>query len=287
MVYLVLSVLFSSLIFVIFKLFSRFKIDTLYAIITNYVVACTVGLLFYEGELVFGQIPGKPWFWGTLALGFLFILVFNLMAATAQKVGVSVASVATKMSLVIPVLFGVLVYNEALGPLKILGVVLALAAVYFASAKGKSITVEKSSLILPILVFLGSGIIDTSIKYIQEVYIKEEDYPIFSATVFSSAALVGLLFILFKSIKSTIKINLRDVLGGIALGVPNYFSIYFLLKALENDTLNSASVFTINNVAIVMLSTLLGIVLFKEKISLKNWGGIVLAVVSIILVAFF
>jgi len=287
MAYLVLSVLFSSLIFVIFKLFSRFKIVTLYAIITNYVVACTVGLLFYEGEVVVTQIPEKTWFWGTLALGFLFILVFNLMAATAQKVGVSVASVATKMSLVIPVLFGVLVYDEALGPLKVVGVMLALAAVYFASAKEKSMTVEKSSLILPILVFLGSGIIDTSIKYIQEVFIKEVDYPIFSATVFGSAAVIGLLVISFKAINKSVTINFRDVLGGVALGVPNYFSIYFLLKALENDSLNSASVFTINNVAIVMLSTLLGILLFKEEISIKNWGGIVLAVVSIILVAFF
>ncbi|MGB5360713.1 MAG: EamA/RhaT family transporter, partial [Eudoraea sp.] len=50
---------------------------------------------------------------------------------------------------------------------------------------------------------------------------------------------------------------------------------------------NSASIFTLNNVAIVMFSTLLGIVLFKEKISPKNWGGILLAVISIILVAFF
>ena len=178
-------------------------------------------------------------------------------------------------------------YNEELGPLKILGIVLALAAVYFASVKGKSMTVEKSSLILPLLVFLGSGIIDTSIKYIQEVYIREEDYPIFSATVFGSAAIVGLVFVLFKITKSPLKINFRNVLGGIVLGIPNYFSIYFLLKALENDTLNSASVFTINNVAIVMFSTLLGILLFKEIISIKNWGGIALAVLSIILVAFF
>lgn len=287
MVYLALSVLFSSFIFVIFKLFKRFKVDTLYAIVTNYVVACSVGLLFYKGEVIVSEIPKKPWFWGTLVLGFLFILVFNLMAATAQRVGVSVASVATKMSLVIPVLFGVLMYNEELGPLKILGVVLALAAVYFASVKGKSLTIEKSSLVLPLLVFLGSGIIDTSIKYIQEIYISEEDYPIFSATVFGSAAIAGLIFVLFKILKSPIKMNLRNILGGIVLGIPNYFSIFFLLKALENDPLNSASVFTINNVAIVMLSTLLGILLFKEKISIKNWGGIALAVVSIILVALF
>lgn len=287
MIYLALSVLSSSFIFVVFKLFTRYKIKTLFAIIVNYVVASSVGLFFYEGDVSVSEIPEKSWFLGTVALGLLFILIFNLMAATAQKVGVSVASIATKMSLVIPVLFGVIVYKEELGPLKIVGILLALVAVYFASAKDASVTLRKASLLLPLSVFLGSGIIDTSIKYIQEFHVKEDDYPIFSATVFAAAAVTGILFILIKSIKKPIKINLRNILGGIALGVPNYFSIYFLLKALQHDSLNSASVFTINNVAIVMLSTLLGIVLFKERISIKNWAGIGLAVISILLVAFF
>ena len=93
--------------------------------------------------------------------------------------------------------------------------------------------------------------------------------------------------VLLKSFKKPIKTNFRNVIGGIVLGVPNYFSIYFLLRALQNETLDSASIFTLNNVAIVMFSTLLGILIFKEKISAKNWGGIALAVVSIMLVALF
>ncbi|MGB6151914.1 MAG: DMT family transporter [Pricia sp.] len=287
MIYLALSVLSSSFIFVVFKLFTRYKVETLFAIVVNYVVACSVGLFFYKGDVALSEIPQKSWFLGTLALGILFILIFNLIAATAQKVGVSVASVATKMSLVVPVIFGVIIYREELGSLKILGIALALAAVYFASAKQKTVSFQKASLLLPLSVFLGSGIIDTSIKYIQEYHVKENDYPIFSATVFAAAAVTGILFITIKSFKNPVKITIRNILGGIALGVPNYFSIYFLLKALQHDSLNSASVFTINNVAIVMLSTLLGIVLFKEKISPKNWAGIGLAVVSILLVAFF
>ena len=287
MVYLALSVLSSSFIFVVFKLFTRYKVETLFAIIVNYVVACSVGLYFYRGSVALHEVPEKPWFFGTVTLGILFIVIFNLIAATAQNVGVSVASVATKMSLVVPVLFGVVVYHEQLGALKILGILLALAAVYFASSKEKSVDFKKASLLLPLSVFLGSGIIDTSIKYIQEYHVKEVDYPIFSATVFAAAAVTGILFILFKSFKSPVKITIRNILGGIALGVPNYCSIYFLLKALQHDSLNSASVFTINNVAIVMLSTLLGIIAFKERLSFKNWVGIGLAVVSILLVALF
>lgn len=287
MFYLVLSVCCSSLIFVIFKLFAIYKVETLYAIVINYVVACIVGLFFYTEEVNLAIIVQESWFLGTIFLGILFIIVFNLMAKTSQDVGVSVASVATKMSLVIPVVFGVLIYKEELGTLKIIGIILALAAVSFASIKEKYITIKRSSLLLPILVFLGSGIIDTAIKYVQEIHIEENKFPLFSATVFGSAAAVGIIFIIMKSAKTPIKLNHKNILGGIALGVTNYFSIYYLLQALQHPSLNSASVFTINNVSIVMLSTLLGILLFKEQISLKNWGGIALAVISIILVALF
>ena len=284
---LAISICCSSLIFVIFKLFDVYKIETLYAIITNYVVASIVGFLFYSEAVNPSEIVHRPWFFGTLLLGFLFIVVFNLMAKTSQTVGVSVASVATKMSLVIPVIFGVMVYKETLGGLKTIGILLALAAVYFASIKEKQMTIKKSALLLPILVFLGSGIIDTSIKYVQEVHIGENEYPLFSAIVFAAAAVVGIVFIAIKALTTPFKIHPKNMLGGIALGIPNYFSIYYLLRALQYPGLNSASVFTINNVAIVMLSTLLGILLFKEQISIKNWGGIALAVISIVLVALF
>jgi drug/metabolite transporter (DMT)-like permease len=284
---LALSVLCSSLIFVIFKLFDVFKIQTFYAIVTNYIVACITGVILYQEKVDVVQVYHSNWFWGTLALGILFILVFNIMAKTSQEVGVSVASVATKMSLVIPVILGVILYQESLSALKILGILLALAAVYFTSIKEKGLKFSKKILLLPILLFMGSGIIDASINYFRETHLTTAEFPLFSSTVFAAAATIGLLFILLKAIKQSLKINFKNILGGIALGIPNYFSIFFLLRALQNDQLNSASVFTINNVAIVMFSTLLGIILFKEKLIPKNWAGIALAVISILLVALF
>ena len=282
-----LSIFFSSLIFVIFKLFDTHKIQTIYAIIINYLTACLVGVLFYNKPVQLNEIPKNDWFYGTLFLGVLFIVIFNLMAKTSQRLGVSVASVATKMSFVIPVILGLILYSEKLSFLKSAGIILALAAVYFASVKDTPRAIQRKALLLPIMVFLGSGIIDASIKYMEENHVSVNEFPIFSATVFGAAACTGILFILLRSIDKPLKLNFRNVLGGIALGIPNFFSIFFLLRALQNEALNSASIFTINNVAIVMFSTLLGIVLFKEKISTKNWAGIALAVISIMMVTFF
>lgn len=282
-----LSILFSSLIFIVFKLLSIYKINTLYAIVVNYVTACTTGLIFYKGGVVPAEILHRPWFLGTLMLGALFIIVFNLMAATSQKIGISVASVATKMSLVIPVVTGLLLYGERLTLPQILGIVLALTAVYFVSIRDRSVVLDKKLFWLPLLVFLVSGIMDASIKYMEALYLGKNEFPLFSAMAFGSAAVTGIVYILAKRSTRTTRIRPKDVIGGIALGVPNYFSIYYLLQALQHKSLESAVIFTINNVGVVLLSTLLGIILFKEVISPKNWMGIGLAVVSIVLVALF
>nr|WP_299388818.1 EamA family transporter [Allomuricauda sp.] len=284
---LLFSVLCTTTIFVVFKLFDTYKVQTPYAIVVNYVVAFTVGVWLYEGTVDFEALFNASWFWGAVGLGIFFILIFNLMAKASQVAGVSVASVATKMSLVIPVVVGVILYNEKLSALQILGVLLALAAVYFTSIKEKSMVISKKALLLPLLVFLGSGIIDTSIKYFEERHVAPQEVAIFSAMLFGFAALSGFVFIVYKATREKVGINPRNVLGGILLGVPNFFSIFFLLRALQNENLSSAAIFTINNVAVVMLCTLLGILMFQERLSTKNWGGIALAVLSIVLVALF
>lgn len=282
-----LSVLFTSMLYVIFKLYPTYKVTSLYAIIANYFTACLVGTIFYETSDTLSEIPQKNWFLGSVALGILFIVVFNILAKTSQNLGVSVASVASKMSLVIPILCGLALYNETLGIWQVIGIFFALAAVYLVSLKEKTIHIRSNTLILPFLVFLGSGIIDASIKYLQNNYVPASEFPLFSSTVFFTAGITGCIYIILNAFRTPIKFNFRNILGGIALGIPNYFSIHFLLRALNGEQLNSAGIFTINNVATVLLSTLLGILLFKEKLSITNWGGISLAIASIILVAWF
>src|SRR5690606_30909814 len=209
------------------------------------------------------------------------------MAMTSQRSGVSVASVATKMSLAIPVLMGVVLYGDRLSPWQLLGILLALAAVYLASLKEERIKLKFKDLWLPLLVFLGSGIIDTAIKYFEEMHLQDREIPLFSAMIFGCAALSGLIFVGALSRKSPPKVRGRDLIGGVCLGVPNYFSIYFMIQALRWEAFNSAAIFTLNNVGIVLLSTLVGILVFKERLSPKNWSGVGLAVVGIILVALF
>ena len=280
MIYLILSILSSTGIFVLFKLFNKYNINTLQAIVVNYITACICGSVLYDGSINISEIVNSNWFYGAIGLGFLFIAIFNVMALTAQKNGLSVASVASKMSVIIPVLFGIYVYNESIGLYKIIGIILALIAVYLTSLKQKGDVVLTRSILLPILLFFGSGIIDTFINH----FAPDDKIPLFSATIFAIAGIIGIVILSFKSIKLKSHFKIKSIPFGVALGIVNYCSIYFLLKALRVDGFESSTLFTINNVAIVAVSTLVGLLLFKEKISTKNWIGIGIAMISILLV---
>ncbi|MBR9845326.1 MAG: DMT family transporter [Algicola sp.] len=284
MIYLLLSITASTLIFIIFKLLDRYNIDTLQTIVINYVAACLFGIWSYDQPLHLGEIIESKWLFGAIGLGFLFIAIFNVMALTAQRNGLSVASVASKMSVIIPVIFGIYVYHESIGAQKIIGIILALFAVYLTSVRAKTTKNITKGLWLPIILFFGSGVIDTSIKYLETTYVTENGIPIFSASIFAFAFIIGISILIFKSIKKPVKLSFKVILAGSILGVVNYFSIYYLLKALNHESLESSTLFTVNNVAIVMVSTLLGLMVFKETISKTNWLGIVLAIISIVLV---
>ena len=287
MIPLALSILTSSLIFVLFRLFSRYSINTLQAIVVNYFVACSCGIIGYQNSIKLSAILNYDWFYSTLALGALFIIVFYLMARTTQVSGLSVVSVATKMALVIPIGFGLWYYKEPLGPFKAVGIILAIMAVYLVSVKNHSgIILQKRNLLFPVLVFIGSGLIDTSLNFMQNNFITDKSLiPLFSSTIFMTAGVIGIMILLAQKIRGVLVLESKNVIAGIGLGVPNYFSIYFLVEALGSDLFDSSGIFTINNVAIVVISTFLGIIFFKEQLSVKNWIGIVMATLSIALVS--
>ena len=285
MIYLVLSILISSLLFVIFKLFDVFKINTLQAIVVNYIIAFSFGIFTSNVSLSIVEIPKQSWFIGAFSLGFLFISIFNVMGITAQKNGLSVASVAGKMSVVIPIVFGIIAYNEGASFIKIAGIILALVAVYLSSAKSDTTSVKFKNLLFPLILFVGSGVLDTTLKYVETTSVSNGEEPLFLATIFGCAFILGLFVVITQMINGKFKFQRKNVLGGIALGIPNYYSMEFLLKAFKTD-IESSTLFTINNVGIVILTTVFALLFFQEKLIKKNWIGIGLAIFSILLVSF-
>jgi len=292
MFYIVLTILFSVFLLIVFKLFQKFEVNTFVAIIINYVAAAVTGILFLETEYNFKDVLHASWLTICIPLGLLFITIFYLISQTAQRISISTASVANKMSVAMPVLFSVIFLNQQLSVLKIIGIILALVAVYFSTKTPK---VEKTSnklIWLPIAVFFGSGLIDIAINAANAFYITSpNDSALFSISTFLSAFCFGLIILLvqfFVTKKITIQsvFKLKNIVGGIALGIPNYFSIYFIFKSLDAKVLNSAQLFPILNLSNVALSAIVAWLWFKEKLSPINIIGIFMAVIAIILISY-
>lgn len=284
MIYLILSIIISSSLYVVFKLFERYNINILQAILVNYIIAVLIGYFNSDVALSLVDIPKKPWFFGAFILGVSFISIFNIMGLTSQKNGLSVASISGKMSLIIPILAGVFLYDESLNVIKISGILLALVAVYL-TCVNDDVHTNKGVFMYPVVLFFGSGLIDTAMKYFEKRFVPHSEIQIYSATIFMFAFFSGLLFVIYQLVTKQFKFHWRNILGGVILGVPNYYSIEFLLKAFKSN-IESSTLFTINNVGVVLLTTLTGLILFKEQLQIKNWIGIGIAITSILLVAF-
>jgi uncharacterized membrane protein YdcZ (DUF606 family)/multidrug transporter EmrE-like cation transporter len=288
MTYLLLTILANVAIFMAFRGFSQFKVNTLPAIVTNYFICVVTGLMYTGPQAVASQIDTSAnWFYFAGFLGVIFMTTFFLMARTTQLRGVAVATVASKMSLAIPVIFSLFIFKIAIGNLDFwnyLGIALAFVAIWMVSkpkAGTTAVPLSLKTLGLPLIVFLMGGLIDTSLNYANHHWITTEVEPVFPIMTFSFAFIWGIIFCLVKKIRFTKK----DILAGILLGIPNYFSIFFQLKALSAFDNNGAIVYPSLNIGIIIGSTLAAVLFFKEKLQRVNQLGVLLAVVVILLLS--
>ena len=139
---------------------------------------------------------------------------------------------------------------------------------------------------MPVLLFLGSGLLDAFINYNQRLLVPAHEHAYFASGIFLIAGLLGILFVSIRKLKTHVPIKGKNIIGGIFLGIPNYGSIYFLLRALEVPTLESSVVFPVNNVGIVLLSVIVGRSAFSERLSGLNKAGIAFAIIAIALITF-
>jgi len=218
MIFLLGSIVLSSYLTLAFKFCGRYNIDIFQAIVFNYIV-CVI-----TGSLVNGSFPvtklsfNYAWVQWGCAMGVLFIGLFNLIGITAQKSGVAVATVANKLSLAIPVFLAVYLYGEVLLGLKLLGIgvsLLPIALTCYQPAKNKETKGLKSGglqYLLPVVLFVGSVLMDAVINHVQKNYITDENSNAFLITGFLSAACIGSIILIIQLLSDKKKCSFANLL---------------------------------------------------------------------------
>lgn len=273
MSYILASILASTLILVLFRWVQHSGAVTRHIIVVGYLTSTIAGIVLFDVDW---SLISRQWFWPAALEGMGFYLVFRMMALTTQQAGITVASIATKMGVVIPTLIGIVALGESVSALKIGGLIFGILSVLLAA--GKSVTV--TTWILPVLVFICTGLIDASFKLFQVWGVTDEQFPDFMVTIFGFAFLASGFHHLLQADRLVNRISL---LSGIVLGLANLGTVYFILKALAQPDWESSVVFPLNNFGTVLASTLVAIIVFHERPAATTKLSLAFAVTSIAL----
>ena len=189
------------------------------------------------------------------------------MGYVANNIGVTVTSVAKQIVHGYSGDAAILLYHDSFTFLNVIAVLLALAAVFLASLTEKSHAkhMEMTGLLLAFLIFLGSGTGDSLVNYASVKLMRADEFNSFNLVLFSFASLCGIVVLIFQSIYLKRTVPLKAVAGGILLGIPNYFSLLFIIKALHVPGWKSSVVFPINNMGIVVLTAICAFILFRKN----------------------
>lgn len=270
---------FMAALFLLFKVFERRRVALLPAIVVNYMVA-----------MLCGSAVAPPWQAGDLAplwipaaaLGFLFITIFLLTGLSTQRSGVATTTVASKMSLVLTVLFAVHHFGDRPGVLGWTGIVLALVGVVLSSPLTGGPAV-RGAFVLPLVLFFGNAAIDILINWTQHTHLTPATEAVFPTLAFMCAGAIGLVWIACTPERSALKVP-STWIGGAVLGIVNYTALYFLVQALANSGHAPSSVYPMVNIGVILFGTGLSMLLFRERPERVQFIGIACSLVALALI---
>lgn len=284
------QVLTSVGIFLIFKLIDVKKVNQYQPLIINYLVAVITSLASIDYGIGF-HLDGERSIiemWPAILIGFLFLFNFLLMLSSTKSVGVGLTSAFSKMSVLIPVFVGILFLKQTNNlTYKIIGVILTLVSFYFILYKKEKKESKKLSawgVILPLSVFFFSGITD-EVQELSRKYLiyTTNDSKIFIFFVFSAALFFTIVLYLIDIKKNGFRFSWLSLLFGLLLGLFNYFTARLLL--INVNIFGGSIVFPIVNSATVLVTTFMGMLFFKEKLSSRQWIGVGIAVLAVAFIA--
>jgi len=285
MLFLTLAVLGSGVIPVIFRAFDVWRVNLFWAIPINYVTCVLIGSFLAGDAFDIRRLASQPWILLAALQGVLLAVNFFLLAHTAQRAGVAIAALASRLSVAIPSILAFLLYGDSLSPLKIAGLIAALLALYLCTAPDKASGGLTSRLfqLLPIVVFATFGCYFTILKYLQTNFLDGSTYHSYVMSGFIFAFLSSIAIGFGKGVISKAEFRGLHVLAGLGLGVVNYLAVYALLRVLALEGWESSQLYPIYSVDVVAVSTVLAFVCFRERLSKQKSLGLAVGVVAVAL----
>ncbi len=284
MIYLLLAILFTSSLFLLFRWYSDLKLNIFQTIVWNYVVCSITGFIVQRESLTESlYAKHSDTVLAATLLGSCFLPIFFLMGTSTRLAGITPTTMANKLSMIIPAGFALIMGLAPFSWLQIVAILLALISIYIVTKKTTTSSEPRRFNLLPWLVFISGGLLDLGILYINNTIVTADSSGLFSVHVFVAAAVIGLIVLTSSILLKKNTFEWKSIVSGILLGVPNYFSIYFLLKALDHFKNDGSFVFPTMNLSVIIFTAVISFILFKEKLTARIGLGLLVASCSILL----
>ena len=278
MLFLILSVICSVTVGVLFKFARRYSINPIQIVAWNYVFALILCYFFFSPDLT-NLGTSAPWAI-YIPIGILLPSIFLFLAASIKQVGIVKTDAAQRLSLFIPILAAWLLFKEDFNILKITALLIGFPALLLILAKPSEKTENKW--IYPAVVLLGFGIIDILFK--QIALYTSLPYTTSLFVVFGIALLIMIGAVVYNVIVTKTPLKFKNIIFGGLVGIFNFGNILFYLKAHKAFAENPSTVFAGMNMGVIVIGSLVGIFVFKEKLTKMNYAGLFLALIAIVLI---
>ncbi|GEM05825.1 hypothetical protein HMI01_28130 [Halolactibacillus miurensis] len=301
MFYLLLAIICSASIALIFKYTETRKTNRYVITSANYFIAFTTSIVMIvtKGLMTdfsldvnflseFSAVlnsdnallsPASSILWALMigsVAGIFFFLSFIYYQKSVRENGVGLSGTIAKLGILIPMIFSIIIWQELPTMIQWIGIVLALISILIVNLSPESL--ERFDLKPTLLLlFVFGGIAEFSNKIYQK-YALNDYKDVFLFAVFFIAFIISATY----AYKKQGDVRKSDIITGFLVGIPNLFSSYFLILAL--DTLKTSVVFPIYSAGSIVLITIGGFVLFNETIKRKNKVAIALTIVALILI---
>jgi drug/metabolite transporter (DMT)-like permease len=284
--YLLISVVCSVLVSVLLKLMQRRDIDIAQGITWNYLAASLLCFALLDPPLAALSRAGAP----HVELALLALLlpgIFLALSASVRAAGIVRTDVAQRMSLVLSLLAAFLWFGEHVDSLRIIGLVLGVVAIVMLvlrprSGPARDAGADWTGWALPLLVLVGYASVDVLLKRLSAA---GTPFAASLQVAFVAAFVVMLVVQTLRAWRARIALTGAALASGLLLGTLNFANILFYVKAHRALPENPAVVFSMMNIGVVLLGTLVGVFGFGERLSRLNLLAIPLAILAIGLIA--
>lgn len=276
MLSLILAIASSAMVSIIMRLSDRKVTGNIAMLTVNYLMCLVVSAAYAGFGNLFPAADGLP---GALLMGsingLLYLGGFVLLQINVRRNGVVLSSTFMKLGLLVSIAVSVLFFHEVPDVLQVIGFVMAVAAIILINFKKSEEGTAGFKLGL-ILMLLAGGMGDAMAKIFGELGNPDLE-PQFLMYTFLMALILCTGLMLYKKQLP----GKWEILFGLLIGVPNYFSAKFLLGALES--IAAVIVYPVYSVATILVVSMTGVLAFKERLEKRQWIGMGLILVALVL----